>query len=61
MTIDKIEFWKCLIIQRKHESREKMKKNQRGQTKNKMTDLNPTISILMANVNGVYTPKKSRE
>ena len=25
------------------------------------TDLNPTMSIFMVNVNGVYTQKKSRE
>lgn len=39
-----------------------MNKNQRGQTKNKMTDRpNPTMSIFMVNVNGIYTQKKKAE
>lgn len=30
-------------------------------THNKMTDLNPNISILTVNVNGLYTPKKRQK
>lgn len=36
----------------------KKKKNPKGQRKNKIVDLNSTLSILMVNTNGLSTPNK---
>lgn len=36
------------------------KKNPKGQRKNKIVDLNSTLSILMVNTNGLSTPNKRR-